>query len=107
MRINERVCFSPHRRFNLSSCNAREAPIISGARVSQKNWDALLCGGETATQRLRGSYVVVPMRGHNGARGRTMTAVYTCARTCTLVKRMGRRGEGWKIHLATSFIFIP
>jgi len=33
--------------------------------VKTKKWDALLCVGETATQRLRALYVAVPICGHS------------------------------------------
>lgn len=36
-----------------------------------------MCGGETATQRLRALYVAVPTCGHNGCKG--------CAQVMTMV----------------------
>lgn len=79
---------------------------------TKKKWGALLCAGETATQRLRALYVAVSMCGHNGAKGyaRGGTVVVT-TRVWPHIRAPSskRRGvtEGRKIHLATSFIFIP
>lgn len=42
-----------------------------------KKWNALLCGVETATQRLRAFYVTVPTCGHNAARRVRATMVMT------------------------------
>lgn len=62
--------------------------------VKTKKWSALLCAGETATQRLRALYVAVPMCGHNGAKGTregmvVVTTPCMAACTCTLVKEVG------------------
>lgn len=64
---------------------------------TKKKWSALLCAGETATQRLRALYVAVSMCGHNGAKGYARGdggGYYPCmaAYTCTLVKEAG--GDG-------------
>lgn len=79
--------------------------------VKTKKWSALLCAGETATQRLRALYVAVPMCGHNGAKGTREGdggGYYTVyGRVYVHPRQRGGVTEGRKIHLATSFIFIP
>lgn len=61
--------------------------------VKTKKWSALLCAGETATQRLRALYVAVPTCGHGakGTRERMVVVTTPCmaACTCTLVKEAG------------------
>lgn len=53
------------RTFHLSSVRARALRVD----VKTKKWSALLCAGETATQRLRALYVAVPMCGHERREG--------------------------------------
>lgn len=70
---------------------------------------------ESTTQRLRALYVAVPMCGGTtarrvNARGWRWTTTTTPCTDHVYVhpRQRGRRnGEGGKIHLATSFIFIP
>lgn len=88
-------------------------PSFSRARalkvdVKTKKWSALLCAGETATQRLRALYVAVPMCGAKGTREGDSSGYYTVyGRVYVHPRQRGGVTEGRKIHLATSFIFIP
>lgn len=82
---------------SVSFASARARAHALKVNIKTKKWGALLCAGETATQRLRALYVAVPMCGHNGAKGARNGVVET-TRIWPRVgapssKRQGGRGE--------------